>query len=243
MAYQTPIRVVVAHQQALIHAGLEALLVGQPDVTLLRVPYEQFSPARIWALAEELSAEVIVLDYEHGIQMAEGTTPVIAARGPRLLIVGNHDSEWHVRQALKRGVHGYALTQCNSDELALAVRGVARGGRHLCGVVANKVADSLLCDDLTGRETEVLQLLVQGLCNKSISASLNISHGTVKSHIKAIFNKLHVGSRTQAVAEVTRRGLLPVLASEPSTDAFGLRGRGAAGEFAVASSVRADLIS
>ncbi|MEO9063630.1 MAG: LuxR C-terminal-related transcriptional regulator [Burkholderiaceae bacterium] len=63
-------------------------------------------------------------------------------------------------------------------------------------------------EPLTAREEEVLRLVVEGLCNKSIGRRLDIAVGTVKSHLKSSFDKLDVCSRTQAMAAVERRGLL-----------------------------------
>ena len=74
--------------------------------------------------------------------------------------------------------------------------------------MAGRLAESLALEPLTGREEEVLELVVQGLCNKAIGKRLGIAVGTVKSHLKSAFDKLDVESRTQAVAAVERRGLL-----------------------------------
>ena len=65
-------------------------------------------------------------------------------------------------------------------------------------------------ESLTNREAEVLQLVADGLCNKVIAARLDIAVGTVKSHLKGVFEKLGVQSRTQAILAAERRGILPV---------------------------------
>jgi DNA-binding NarL/FixJ family response regulator len=70
------------------------------------------------------------------------------------------------------------------------------------------MADSVAQESLTPRETDVLMLLAQGLDNKSISARLQIALGTVKSHVKAVLEKLAASSRTQAVATAHQRGLV-----------------------------------
>ena len=85
--------------------------------------------------------------------------------------------------------------------------------------MAQRLGDSLSGEALTSREEEVLRLVVDGLCNKSIARCLDISVGTVKSHLKGIFDKLNVKSRTQALCAAERRGLLGPLPQpkEPAT--------------------------
>lgn len=118
------------------------------------------------------------------------------------------DREWEIRRALEHGVRGYLLVGCALDELAVGVRAVHRGARHLSTEVAARLAESVALEPLTAREEQVLRLVAEGLCNKAIGRKLGIAVGTVKSHLKSAFDKLDVESRTQAVAAVERRGLL-----------------------------------
>ncbi|RZA34551.1 MAG: response regulator transcription factor [Lysobacteraceae bacterium] len=80
--------------------------------------------------------------------------------------------------------------------------------RYLSESMTRSVADSLTRESLTGRETDVLQLLAQGCCNKSIARKLGIGVGTVKTHVKGVMSKLDATARTHAVVVATQRGLI-----------------------------------
>jgi len=122
-----------------------------------------------------------------------------------------YNREHDVKAAMEAGVHGYLLQGCSIEEFATGVSVLAGGGRYFCLEVAQRIADSLTREPLTPRETDVLRLLALGQCNKSIARQLEITVGTVKGHLRAIFDKLQAGSRTEAVGIAARRGLI----SEP----------------------------
>ncbi len=118
-------------------------------------------------------------------------------------------TEWRWRRESRTvPAHRPILAGCGLDALAGAVRAVHRGVRHLSPRVAARLADSLSSEPFTAREEEVLRLLVEGLSNKAIANRMEIASGTVKSHMKSIFDKLDVQSRVHAVAVVEKRGLL-----------------------------------
>ncbi len=148
-------------------------------------------------------------DYRSGVALAA----FIARQGnpqacPKVVVISGIDREWEVRSALESGVRGYLAAGCMVDELAAAVLAAHRGAFHLSAPIASRLADSISCEALTSREQQVLRLVVEGLCNKAIGRQLGIALGTVKSHLKSAFGKLHVESRTQAIVAVERRGLL-----------------------------------
>jgi DNA-binding NarL/FixJ family response regulator len=110
--------------------------------------------------------------------------------------------------AMEHGVHGYLLLSSPVDELVAGVRTLLAGSRYICIPVARRMADSLMRERLTARESDVLQLLARGLCNKSIANRLGIAIGTVKYHVKAIMGKLEASSRTHAASIAAERGLV-----------------------------------
>jgi DNA-binding NarL/FixJ family response regulator len=85
---------------------------------------------------------------------------------------------------------------------------VHAGGRKIPGVVAERLAGRMGGSDLTGRELEVLKLIVGGRSNKEIGSALGISEATVKSHINSILGKLGVTDRTQAATTALQRGIV-----------------------------------
>jgi DNA-binding NarL/FixJ family response regulator len=125
----------------------------------------------------------------------------------RCLVVSLETGGCQARQALKHGVLGCVEASCRLEELQYALSAVRRGQRYLCAATAARLAEASVEEALTPRETQVLQLLCLGLDNKSIAQRLDMALGTVKTHVKAILDKLGASSRTQAVAAAHRRGL------------------------------------
>lgn len=195
-----PLRVLVSHPEPLLAVGLVAALREQEGVEVSMAAGHAESSV-------EASRDVVVTDYRGGLALARG-----AARGaPRrsaVMIMTMCNREQDIKAAIEAGVHGYLLHGCSIDELATGVSVLGSGGRYFCMEVAQRIADSLTREPLTRRETDVLRLLALGHCNKSIARQLELSVGTVKGYLRAIFGKLQAGSRIEAVGIATRRGLI-----------------------------------
>jgi DNA-binding NarL/FixJ family response regulator len=122
-------------------------------------------------------------------------------------------------QALSAGATGYLLKQTPPAELLAAVREVQGGGSPMTGHIARKVVASFQqsgsssreFENLTPREKEVLDHLAKGFLYKEIADAMNISYDTVHTHIRKIYEKLHVRSRTEAVAKHLGRGMGPLV--------------------------------
>lgn len=205
------IKVVAAHADAIVNAGLAALLGASTDFTV-RIDGADTAGA----MGAGAGADVVIVDHKAGLEhMRRRAEPQQAdhihhgkAAQPRVLIVTQLDREWEVRTAMMAGVHGYLLQNSAPDQLLAAVRSLSRGMRYLSADLSRCVADSFTRIGLTSRETDVLQLLAQGQCNKSIARELGIGVGTVKTHVKGLFDKLGATARTHAVVLATRRGLV-----------------------------------
>ena len=194
-----PSAVHIIHTDPVMTAGLHAILADRPE---LRVSTHLSQPE-----ARQV-ARVLVADYDTGLALARQPEHAGGLRRPSVLIVTQLDKEWEVRIAMDSGVHGYVLQSCSQDELLKAVASLAQGQRYLSESVTRSVADSLSRENLTGRETDVLQLLAEGCCNKSIARKLGIGVGTVKTHVKGVMSKLDATARTHAVVVATQRGLI-----------------------------------
>lgn len=202
----------IMHADAVMTAGLHALLAERGGFHLTTRERQPQGQAQ---------ARVIVADYDAGIALARQLAPERQGPGPRILIVTQLDKEWQVRTAMDSGVHGYLLQGCSADELHKAVQQLSQGMRYLAEAVTRCVADSLSRETLTGRETDVLQLLAKGCCNKSIARELGIGVGTVKTHVKGLMSKLDATARTHAVVVAAQRGLIggPVLRADRQSKA------------------------
>ena len=187
----------IMHADPIMTVGLHAVLADQPG---LRVTTHLAQPEA------QRVARVLVTDYDNGVALARQAGA--ASQAPGVLVVTQFDKEWEVRLAMDAGVAGYLPQSCGPDELAHAVELLVRGQRDLSESMTRSVADSLTREALTGRETDVLQLLAQGCCNKSIARKLGIGVGTVKTHVKGVMSKLDATARTHAVVVATQRGLI-----------------------------------
>jgi two-component system NarL family response regulator len=209
MSSAEQIKVLVVHDDPLIRTGLIAALGSYTDIEPVNAEANRFESPLKTAGPELSCIDVIVANFSNGMDVAERLTGSSARCTPRkIMIVTASDREWEIRSAMECGIAGYLLAGCSLDHLAIGVRAVHRGARYFSPGVTQRLAESLSAEPLTGREETVLQLVVDGLCNKAIAARLGVALGTVKTHLKAIFDKLGVETRTQAVIAVARRGLL-----------------------------------
>lgn len=190
----TPIHVHVAHADAIVSAGLRALLaeVGDFMVTVGR-------PESV------ASADVVIGDHRSGMLRCQAAPGGGLRRAP-VLIVTERDTEWDVYAAVTAGVHGYLLHDDGGTLLEQAVRTLHRGLRYMSPVLMGGALSTPQMASLTRRENEVLMLLADGRCNKAIARELDIGVGTVKTHVKSLFAKLGVTARTHAVVLGAQRG-------------------------------------
>ena len=199
----SPCRILVLHVVPLVRAGIMTSL-GQ------HVPFDvQVSDAH----TDDPAAgpiDIVISDYQQAMRQLDSnfmdTRPAFA--GCRILIVTDNEREVDIRRAMQAGVHGYVLLKASISDFVEAVVTVANGSRYISPPAAQRMADGLRHEPLTARELEVLKQIVAGEANKAIARRLNINVGTVKTHVRSIFTKLDVTSRTQAANIATTRGLV-----------------------------------
>ncbi len=206
------IRLVVVDDHPVVRHGLVSMLHYEPD---MQVVGEAGNGATAVAAILEHKPDVVLLDLRlpqlSGIEVMKQ----VRAREPgvRFLVLTTYDTDEYIVPALNAGAQGYLLKDTTPDELTRAIRALAQGGAPLEPGVAAKLIESMSDkdeDELSGREMDVLRLLVAGASNKAIAAQLNLSENTVKSHTSHIFSKLHVQSRAEAVAVALQRGIVPL---------------------------------
>lgn len=210
MLMPTAIRVRVAHPEPLVHRGMVATLRADSRFQV----DEQRPGAGDPPAVEAVALQVLVTDLPLGITAAAHR----GAASPAVLVLSHLDGELSIRGALERGVKGYLTHDCLPEQLVDAVMAVARGQRYLQGSVVQRLADTVAQDLPTPREVDVLRLMATGLCNKAIAAELNIGCGTVKTHVKALLDKLGAPTRTAAADIAKRRGLLDPVAAGCAPD-------------------------
>jgi DNA-binding NarL/FixJ family response regulator len=204
------IRVAIVDDHALVRAGLEELLNGDPGIEVVATASDGAEAA---ALAERESPDVILMDLSMpGVDGVEATRQVSAAGSPARVValtsIGDRD---RVLAALDAGAVGYLLKDTEPDELRRAVRAAARGESPLspkaAGALVAARTEGGEAPDLSRREREVLTLVAEGLPNKLIARRLEISEKTVKAHLTRVYQQIGVTDRTQAAIWARRQGL------------------------------------
>ena len=200
--------ILVAHEDPIVCMGLVAALREHDDFNVVAAA-AKLAP-RLEALANEEGAQVVITDYERGIEcLKDGTARPRASEAFRkVVIVTSREREAEIRAALQLGIRGYVLLGTDLREFVEGMRAVARGAHFLSRSATHRIASSLAYSALTRRESDVLPLLVEGHSNKQIAAQLGIATETAKSHVKAILDKLGASTRTQAASIAMSRGLV-----------------------------------
>ncbi|HJQ05670.1 MAG TPA: response regulator transcription factor [Nocardioides sp.] len=202
----TPIRLLLADDQALVRGALSALLQLESD---LEVVAEVGSGDEAVAKAGELLPDVALLDVEMpGLDGISATAEVIrASPATRVLIVTTFGRPGYLQRALQAGASGFVVKDTPAAQLADAVRRVHQGLRVVDPALAT---DSLVSGQspLTARETDVLRAARSGASVASIAKTLFLSDGTVRNHLSAAIGKTGAANRTEAVLIAERNGWL-----------------------------------
>jgi DNA-binding NarL/FixJ family response regulator len=204
------IRVLIADDHPIMRTGLTALFETESSIEVVGAVG---TPEEAVSEAERLHPEVVLMDLQFNGEFrgAEATRLIRALDDPpAVLILTNYDTDSDIITAIEGGAAGYLLKDAPPDDLIAAVQAAAVGQSALAPTVAtrllSRVRDAHAA--LSARELEVLTLVAEGQSNTDIAARLHLSETTVKSHLAHIYPKLGVASRTAAVAEARRAGLI-----------------------------------
>ena len=206
------IRVLIVDSQAVTRAGLRHLLETYSDIQIVGEAADGIQAA---SEALELGPRVILMDTQlpNG-QSIEALRQVKQLNQDiKVLMLSAQNREEYLYETLRAGADGYVLKDIAPDELAHAIRVVARGEMlvqpQLAGRLLSRVGrQGRAYDTLTARELEVLRLLARGLRNKEIAARLYVSERTVSFHLANIYQKLNVSGRTEALSKALEQGLI-----------------------------------
>ncbi len=211
-------RILIADDHALFRDALRSLLSARD----FEVVGEASNGQEAIDLAWELKPEVVLMDLAMPEVDGLEATKRLAAELPevKVVVLTASDDEASLFDAIKSGAKGYLVKDLQSDDFFGLLEGVARGEPALTPALARKVLDEFARprreatraqdpDALTQRETDVLELMVQGVTsNRKLAQELEVSENTVKFHVRNILDKLHLHNRAQVVAYALRNRLV-----------------------------------
>jgi two-component system NarL family response regulator len=201
------IRVLIADDHVIVTAGLASIIGMQSDMMVVAEAANGRQAVDLW---RNHRPDVTLLDLRMPILDGVGAILEIHREDPsaRLIVLTTYDTDNEIYRAIKAGAKGYVLKDARREELLDSIRRVNRGETCIPQALVEKLAAGVSSESLTGRELDVLTLLARGKSNKEIGSNLYISETTVKAHLRSIFSKLNVLSRTEAIAAASRRGLV-----------------------------------
>jgi DNA-binding NarL/FixJ family response regulator len=218
-AVMDEINVMLVDDHVLVREGTRELLDREKDI---RVIAEAGDGQEAIRLANAQSPDVIVMDIAMPkLNGLEATRQIKATNSDvALLVLTAYDDDEYIFAFLEAGAAGYLLKDSSANDLIKAIRAVYAGESVLHPAVTRKVIDSFgkqraverqdTQHTLTDRELEVLKLAARGMTNREIAGELSVSSRTVQVHLSNVFAKLGVGSRTEAVLQAVREGLIPL---------------------------------
>ena len=193
--------------------AIKLLIEEQPDMELLAI-YENCE-----SLVENVGVlipDVVLMDIDMPVVNGIEGVKVIRENFPNVVIIMQtvFEDENSIFEAIQAGAHGYILKTARPAKLVEAIRDSLEGGAPMTPVIARKVLENFKKQQfqtdtehsqLTAKENEILAALENGLSYKMIAADRNISWHTVNSHVKKIYEKLHVHSAAEAVNKMRKQ--------------------------------------
>src|SRR5262245_19476013 len=200
------IRILVAEDHLVARIGVTTIVNMQEDMVVVA---EAANGAQAVELYRQHLPDVALVDMRMAVMSGVEAATAIRAEFPkaRMIALTTYGGDEDIRRALNAGVAAYLTKDVLHDELLKAIRAVHAGEKYLPATVA-ALASEENNPELSAREIQVLELIVQGLANKQIAYTLSIAEHTVKNHVKSILSKLEVQDRMQAATAAIQRGIV-----------------------------------
>jgi len=210
------IRILLAEDHIVVRQGTRQLLEREPDFDIIGEAGDGEEAVR---LAKQLAPDVVIMDVAMPKLSGVEATKQIKIALPKtiILVLTGYDYDEYIYSMLEAGAAGYLLKNVSGDELIGAVRAVYNGEPMIHPAVLRKLMTRFTAPSstlppmqavtpLTEREMEVLKVAAKGMSNKHIAGELFISERTVQAHMRSIFNKLGVSSRSEAILYGLKKG-------------------------------------
>jgi two-component system NarL family response regulator len=202
-----PIRIIVADDHPIVREGIVANLNKERDMKVLA---EGSDGDEALALVKRHIPDIVLLDLRMPrMGGLEVVSEISASNLPtKMIVMTTFGNQEDIRRGLEEGVHAYLLKDCSRKVMLETIRRVFEGELYLLPQIAHRLVERMQKPQLSPRELEVLCSVASGRSNKEVGTQLSISEGTVKSHVASVLQKLGVESRTSAIKEAVRLGLV-----------------------------------
>ncbi|HWQ45322.1 MAG TPA: response regulator transcription factor [Longilinea sp.] len=213
------IKILICDDQEIVCEGLQRILEADPEIDVVGLAHDGQDAL---LQAAKYQPDLVLMDLKMPVMNGIQATRKLREQYPKmhvLVLTTYSDDEW-LFDAIRSGASGYLLKDSPRSKLIDAIKGTIAGESFIDPSVAGKVLANIAQIPpaktqshkitLTPRETDILSLLAQGLSNADIAQQLFLSEGTVRNYMSALFTKLGVSDRTQAVVVALRYGLVDI---------------------------------
>ncbi len=201
------IRIMIVEDHNIVRQGIIALLRTYPEVEVVGEASDGLEAVERY---RTLQPDIALMDLQ--LPRLSGADAISRIRiefpAARFIVLTTFDGDEDIFRALQAGAKAYLLKGMTGEELLAAIRTVHGGKASIPASIAEKLAERVSGQQLTGRELHVLERIVAGRANKEIAMDLHISEATVKSHVNNLLGKLGVADRTHAATVAIQRGLV-----------------------------------
>jgi two-component system, NarL family, response regulator len=201
------IRAVIADDHPIVREGLGALVNSQQDMNVVGEAANGKQAVQQFFLHRP---DVLLLDLRMPEMNGIDAIRAIIEKEPeaRIIVLSTYNTDEDIYQALKAGAKAYLLKDSPREQLLESIRSVHSGRLSISSSIGERLAATLHGPKLTDREIEIMKFMVGGKTNKEIGASITITEGTVKVHVRHILKKLGAGGRTEAIRIALERGIV-----------------------------------
>ena len=210
-------RIMICDDQEIVCVGLHKILESDPEIKVIGIARDG---EEIVDLASKNAPDLVLMDLKMPVMNGIEATRKIRTAHPatKVLVLTTYDDDEWLFEAIRSGASGYLLKDTPRADLIEAIKGTINGNAYVDPSITGKLLSTLARSTpptqrpsdlhLSERELDVLKRIVRGQTNAEIAQGLFLSEGTVRNYASAIFEKLGVSDRTQAVVAALRQGIL-----------------------------------
>lgn len=207
MVDRRKIRVLIVDDHPVVRFGIAAIVGSQPDMVVVG---EANTGEEAVDFCGKQETDIVLMDLR--LPGMNGVAAITAIRKlspePRFIVLTTYDGDEDIFRALAAGAQAYLLKAMSHVELANAIRKVYVGLKFLPEKISKTLTERTPGSELSPRELQVLNLIVDGRSNREIGEALGISEATVKWHVNIILSRMNVTDRTQATVAALKRGIV-----------------------------------